>query len=387
MPKIFLLGATGHIGGAVLDLIVSTYSNAVDIKVLVRDRQKSDQLTSEYQYITSTIGNLDDLDLLESESRDADIVISTFPLLVLSDTSRSVHSKEQLDAGPDVTHGSGIRSILKGLSGRKEKGFYIHTSGAALIFDKSDGSKAGTTVCLSEGLRTYWLWRAGDDVADIKTLVSMPEGSVHMAEDKAVFAGSPDVNVAIISPTIVYGLSPSPIHPFPLTLPEILKSVRGLSSGFSISSGKNLQAYVHVMDLARLYLILLSHALGQPHASIEPQPELEIWGPEAYYFGEQEELSFGEFMGLLIPVLKKHGEVRSDDIREVDFNAVAEAMGVTDGPPVPDSRALQFAIMFGTNMRVRSSRARALGWKPQESGVAGTLDEFLGKYLESEKRG
>jgi hypothetical protein len=56
------------------------------------------------------------------------------------------------------------------LSGRSEKGYYIHTSGAALIWDKPDGSKPGIKI-----------W---DDIVDIKTLTSMPEGSTHMAEDK-----------------------------------------------------------------------------------------------------------------------------------------------------------------------------------------------------------
>ena len=73
------------------------------------------------------------------------------------------------DAGPDVTHNAGIRAILKGMSGRSKRGYYIHTSGAALIWDQPDGSKPGTKV-----------W---DDVADIKTLTSMPEGTYHMAED------------------------------------------------------------------------------------------------------------------------------------------------------------------------------------------------------------
>ena len=76
------------------------------------------------------------------------------------------------DAGPDVTHKAGIRAILKGVSGRSEKGYYIHTSGASLIWDKPDGSKSGTKV-----------W---DDIADIRTLTSMPEGCNHMVEDKVL---------------------------------------------------------------------------------------------------------------------------------------------------------------------------------------------------------
>ncbi|TVY50752.1 hypothetical protein LCER1_G006222 [Lachnellula cervina] len=356
MAKIFFVGATGHIGGAVLDLISSSYPNTLSVKVLIRDQQKADQLAAQYQYIVSVIGNLDSLELLEAESRDADIVIN---------------------AGPDVTHNAGIRAILKGLGGRIKKGYYIHTSGAALIWDTPDGSKPGTRI-----------W---DDVADIETLTSMPEEAYHRAEDKVVFEASSEVNVAIISPCAVYGLSPSRVHPLPLSLPLILKPIRALSSGFSISSGQNIQSYIHVVDLARMYLLLLSNALPQSQAGADTDPETQIWGPEAYYFAEQEELPFREFMELLVLVLQKHGQLTRSEIKEINVSAVAEAMGVANGvpepEPEPDSWALHVAIMFGTNMRVRSSRARALGWKPLDSGVAQTLDEVLRRYLEAEKSG
>jgi len=36
-------------------------------------------------------------------------------------------------------------------------------------------------------------------------------------------------------------------------------------------------------------------------------------------------------------------------------------------------------------MRVMSSRARALGWKPQEVGAKEALDEVVGLFLESSK--
>lgn len=69
------LGATGHIGGAVLDLISSTFPE-LQVKVLVRDQQKSDQLTAHYPNVTPVIGGLENVDILEAESRAADTVIS-----------------------------------------------------------------------------------------------------------------------------------------------------------------------------------------------------------------------------------------------------------------------------------------------------------------------
>lgn len=186
---------------------------------------------------------------------------------------------------------------------------------------------------------------------------------------------------------MVYGLGPSPIHPFPLTLPELLQPIRSLLAGFSISSGKNIQTYIHVLNLARIYFLLLSHALRKLEAGVEDDSGVEVWDPEAYYFAEQEELSFAEFMKLLLAVLQKLGLSTSSEIKEMNVNGAAEVMGAAKGLSMSDSWTLNMATMCGVDMRVRSTRARTLGWKPQEFSVAQTLHEAVGRYLEAEKSG
>jgi hypothetical protein len=74
------------------------------------------------------------------------------------------------DTAPDVTHEVGISAILRGLQRKKTKGYYIQTSGAALIWDEPDGSKPGTKI-----------W---DDVNDIETITSMPLDRNHRSTDK-----------------------------------------------------------------------------------------------------------------------------------------------------------------------------------------------------------
>jgi len=72
-----------------------------------------------------------------------------------------------------MAQSASIRAILKGLKGRSEKGYYIHTSGAAIIWGKPNGPNLNPKI-----------W---DDVVDIKALTSMPEGALHMIEDKVLF--------------------------------------------------------------------------------------------------------------------------------------------------------------------------------------------------------
>ena len=69
------VGGTGHVGGAVLDIISATYPE-VELTVLVRDETKASRLVSKYSKVIPVIGNLDGLELLESASKNASIVIS-----------------------------------------------------------------------------------------------------------------------------------------------------------------------------------------------------------------------------------------------------------------------------------------------------------------------
>lgn len=74
------------------------------------------------------------------------------------------------DTAPDVTHEAGISAILRGLERKKTRGYYIQTSGAALIWDEPGGSKLGTRI-----------W---DDVKDIEAITSMLLDRAHRSTDK-----------------------------------------------------------------------------------------------------------------------------------------------------------------------------------------------------------
>jgi len=281
---------------------------------------------------------------LESTSKDAGIVIN---------------------CAPDITHDASIAAILRGLKSRSERGFYMHTSGAALIWDEPDGKSSAK------------IW---DDVADIEALTSMPDDTTHRITDKMVLAAASDINVAIVSPVAVYGLSPSIEHPLPLTLPHLLNAITYVSAGFTVSEGRNMIAYVHALDLARIYLLLLHHAL-------HPSPNTSVWGSQAYYFGASHELSFTDFMVAVVRALGKKGVLASEEIKQIDLIQVARGIGVSEREEMlaPDSWAMHIAVMFGCNMRVCASRARALGWEPREQSVEDTLEVVLGKYLEMSK--
>lgn len=74
-PKIFILGATGYIGGDVLHALVHAHPE-YEIACLVRNSDKGAQVASQYAKARLVYGNLDDGDILGQEAKKADIVLS-----------------------------------------------------------------------------------------------------------------------------------------------------------------------------------------------------------------------------------------------------------------------------------------------------------------------
>lgn len=332
--------------------------DSLQIKVLVRDEEKSKRLVAKYPRVQPIIGHIGELAKIEAAARDADIVINT---------------------APDISHDDGIKSILAGLKAHSRKGYYVHTSGASLIWDEP------------EGLKEARLW---DDIADIAELSALKEKHTHAVTDKIVRDGASDVNVAIVSPGFVGGLSPSIEHPTPITTPAILTTARAFGSGFQIAQGENASAWIHVDDLANMFLILVEDALaalaGTP---IKRADDLQVWGAEAYYFGVEENLVFSDFMKALAPVLKEHGVVKTDEIRSVNVTEAARISLAGPGkeydplapPPPVDSWAMHISVMYGINMRIQGSRTQKLGWKATKGSLVRSIPEVVSRYLELEK--
>ena len=71
------IGATGHIGGAILSAVVDRFP-AIHVVGLVRNRPKAEKLQQVFHGIQTRVGNLRDVQLIEFESRAAQVVISPF---------------------------------------------------------------------------------------------------------------------------------------------------------------------------------------------------------------------------------------------------------------------------------------------------------------------
>lgn len=68
-------GASGYIGGQVLHTISSTHPE-YEIAVLLRNSEKAAIVSKQYPGVRVALGDLDSLDLIEEEARQATVVVS-----------------------------------------------------------------------------------------------------------------------------------------------------------------------------------------------------------------------------------------------------------------------------------------------------------------------
>ncbi|KAG6817355.1 hypothetical protein H0H87_009954, partial [Tephrocybe sp. NHM501043] len=73
--NIFITGATGYIGGSVLDRFINRPDfKTLNVTALVRSQEKADTLN--LLGVQTVVGSFDDLALLEKAASEADVVIN-----------------------------------------------------------------------------------------------------------------------------------------------------------------------------------------------------------------------------------------------------------------------------------------------------------------------
>lgn len=135
-----------------MDALLREHSyDGLQVRALVRSQEKADQLTAQYPRVDCTIGRTEDLDVVEQLCREANLVIN---------------------CAPDITHDADIAAMLKGLGSRviHDKGYYIHTAGATLIWE-------GEPLGILGG-------RVWDDVEDIEEIKTRAPACPHATTNK-----------------------------------------------------------------------------------------------------------------------------------------------------------------------------------------------------------
>ncbi|KAK6455911.1 uncharacterized protein RJT20DRAFT_135899 [Scheffersomyces xylosifermentans] len=326
--KVFLTGATGYIGGQVAYELVNSKEHKFVVTALVRSQQKAEKLkAASDNKIIPVIGTLDDLTLLGKQVEENDVIINT----------------------ANVDHVPSAQALSDALSEAKEKKILIHTSGTSVLGDGLDAKKGATTKVYS-------------DKYDIDEINSLDLEQPHRPVDKIILDihdRNPKVEVAIICPSTIYGISNGYDNVVSAQIPWLIKSTIRHNKGYSVFDGNYVWNHIHIKDLGDLYLLLLNKLLRGDDVPANRQ---------GYYFGSY--AIEGEEKVTTEPSEIEHTwrQVSAAVAESLFAKGVIESKEVDSLQPEPiiklnDSEWAPY--YWGTNSRSRGDNGYAIGWKPK----------------------
>jgi nucleoside-diphosphate-sugar epimerase len=211
--KVFVMGATGYIGGSVAEVLVK---KGYDVSGLVRSTEKAEYLKS--RNIQSLTGDLSSEDVLSEAAKNADVIINA----------------------ADADDRKPVETIFKAIGGTGK--IYIQTSGSSIISDAAAG-EASETVYDGE--------TAFEPLAEKRPRVEL---------DNFVRAAAKDnIRSIVICPTMVYGIG-SGYNPHSIQIPFLINQAKKDEAARYIGAGANRWSNVHIDDLTDLYLLALERA-------------------------------------------------------------------------------------------------------------------------------
>ncbi|KAJ5177029.1 uncharacterized protein N7482_002906 [Penicillium canariense] len=329
-PKIFLTGATGYIGGEGLYTIAHAHPDW-QLSALVRSKEKAAQLSSKYPQIRVVLGDLDSVDIIAEEVKNADIVFNF----------------------ADCDHVTSAQAIAKGAQQHtpEQPLWLIHTSGTGIL--TVEDQRANTIGI--ERPKEYNDW---DGVSE---LVNLPADALHRNVDEIILnAGKQNpssVHTAIVCPPTIYGPGRGPVNTKSMQAYMLSSAVLSRGKGFLVGKGENVWHEVHVQDLSGVYL-----ALGDAAAAGGGKAS---WGDEGYYLAENGSFVWGDIQREVAKQAHLQGFITSSEVDMLDINEVKKCHPFGH-------------YLWGTNSRGRAIRARKLlGWNPQKPRLIDLIPEIV----------
>jgi len=328
--KLFLTGTTGYIGGDALYLFNEAHPDW-EITCLVRNSDKGAKVASQYPKAKLVYGDLDAVELIEEESKNADVVFHF----------------------ANCDHMASAEAIARGLAAHTpdKPGYWIHTSGTGILtyedFENDTFGKTATNMF--------------DDWDNISKVMSAPDAALHRVVDKVVInAGTENsdrVKTAIVCPPCIYGPGRGPDNGRSVQVYNLTKLMLEQKRGLQVGQGTNIWTQVHVQDLSVLYL-LLGEAAAQNGGKA-------TWGQEGYYFAENGEFMWGSIAAAIAMDANKKGLLPSADLTSLSSD---EAQKLRP--------RLQY--MVGSNSRCKAIRGRKLlGWEPKERRLIDEVPDIV----------
>lgn len=157
---------------------------------------------------------------------------------------------------------------------------------------------------------------------------------------------------------MVHGRGEGQVNRQSIGLPMLRDVVGKRGKMFRIGEAKHAVSAVHVKDLADVLIFFTEQAL-QPSSE-----KLVHWGEQGIYYVEAEEVVFEDIVEAIAKEMVGRGLIDTLDLDVVDEAGATE---IHSWAP----------FLWGSNMRCRATRLRALGWVPQQGGVVKTVGELF----------
>ncbi|KAL4802502.1 hypothetical protein BDV18DRAFT_163904 [Aspergillus unguis] len=330
MTRIFLLGATGYIGGQILHELQTGHSE-YELAALVRSPEKAEKVVAAYPKVRVVSGDLDNVDLIEEEARKSDVVI---------------HAASN-------KHLPSVEAIARGLKGRRDA-HYIQVTGASVL----GGAEIDVSSYGEPSDDIY------DDLDSVQSVRDMITNYPRRAVDNFILnLQSSGPKTAIIFPPIIFGTGAGPGNQRSIQVPAIARNALQEKQAAYVGRGLSRWGAIHVADIAHLFVRLVESAAEGNDA--------EIWDENGLYFVESGEIAFKDIATSVsneaykLGYIDKPGAVRSITPEQCD--------GI-----IPHG-----AVVLGTNARGRALRARKLlEWEPK----MGVLEDYIPETVAVEAR-
>jgi nucleoside-diphosphate-sugar epimerase len=338
-PKILLTGATGYIGGTVLnDLLKNTQLGPITL-LLRGSQSRIDKLKATYGSRINPViyEGLDDIDATIAAASQHDIAINA---------AVGYHPPSAV-------------ALVRGLAQRKNDTgrdvWLIQTSGTSNLADQPVSGKYVNEPADRE---------FDDAKDDVYAYEKAREASVQYfqrsTELAAVDAGIEHgvKTIAIMSPSI-FGTGTGLFHNKTFQIPLFIKAFLDHGRPFVIAGGKGVWDHVHVEDLGALYTVLVLEMVKDGGERIPS-------GKKGIVFSGNGRHTWGDIARGVGKALFEQGKVTEKDVQDVSL---------TEGTKVISPHMFgmpEDVVEVGvcSNARTLSNVARSLGWKPTRGAEA-----------------
>ncbi|KAK8848394.1 NAD dependent epimerase/dehydratase [Apiospora arundinis] len=250
-PKILLTGATGYVGGTVLHRLLACPAPSLQhlkVSVLVRGEERADQLLRTYgadRVAPVLFRDYDETDLITELASQHDIVINAGSGFHPSSAEAMVQGLSQRTTTSSSNNNNDTTTTTT------SKPWMLHTSGCSNISDRPLTGQAFPDRELHDA--------DGTTVYDFEKAENEREWYPQRAAELAVLghpaAASDAVGAVSIQAPCIFGAGEGLFQRAGLMVPIMMRYVVEKGYGFQLGDGTGVIDYVHVADLADLYVL------------------------------------------------------------------------------------------------------------------------------------